>query len=982
MEYRAGRFDAAPPAAPPSQLVPMHLAAAADATLESGGGLPARQTFGVPPPRRPGASASRTASREAAPAAAPLSQWSVQRVVAWLCSELGMAEHGSNFRKAQVDGLTLPHLDAAALGELGVTAPLQQRELLEAARALAAAEPAVSGLVDGARRVRSWATQEVSRWLAEVVGLPRYCPAWEATAIDGTVLLCLDRSSLAELGVASALHRSLLLAEVERLHHTLAPMESTPHKQQLEPEPEPELEGVDAVVGMQTFEEEVREPARPTEAQRGREQQARAEAHRWQQEQEQQARDEERRWEQEQEQRRVEMERKQARQMESLRRTEQQQKRQRQQRHQEHEEQQQMRERQHQQQQQDAGLSLSVASPKALPPPAAAAIAPSGSNAPYNLPTPLSTWDAGDVGGWIARSVRLPQYASAFVKQEIDGSLLAVLDDDSLCELGVGSAFHRLKIIHGVQKLRTTSAGNADAPAGADDDGAVFSVPSWGTPVRNPGTSTGVAATAIRAARLENAAATTVQAAERGRQVRRCAREEAEAATRLQSVARGRAVRAAQAREAAAATVLQRATRERAERIAQQRLERTRQQSVKPLVAWSVAEVTSWLEHTCGLGQYVALFEQHEVDGTLLSYLDKPSLEELGVPSALHRLKLLTALGQLPAVQHSLAEMDGVSVSDAPAVASGATARDVRRSTLALDLDRDLERTFDGSVRQCRQGYSANQNQTLNRSQEDAFEIQSGSQSAGSVVLLPPVYVSSGLGEQASAWSTARDTPPPALRLVPPTPAAWTSGAAGASATSTASPQLQDLEQFQQQQQLMQEQQQEQQGVLGGLMRYQVQQQQQQQSQSQSQSLSSSSEALRAENEALRHRLEEVELLLAGAGRGIDTTATATATVPSPELPEGVPPTSATPATAAAAAAAASSSSSSSSSLAAFLSPWYDQLCEDLDALGVEAVDDFRELDSEDLEALASKLKKVPARKFLKHVMATVGIADGEANDI
>ena len=139
---------------------------------------------------------------------------------------------------------------------------------------------------------------------------------------------------------------------------------------------------------------------------------------------------------------------------------------------------------------------------------------------------------------------------------------------------------------------------------------------------------------------------------------------------------------------------------------------------------------------------------------------------------------------------------------------------------------------------------------------------------------------------------------------------------------------------------------------------------------------------MRAENEALRHRLEEVELLLAGAGRGIDTTATATATVPSPELPEGVPPTSATPATAAAAAAAASSSSSSSSSLAAFLSPWYDQLCEDLDALGVEAVDDFRELDSEDLEALASKLKKVPARKFLKHVMATVGIADGEANDI
>eukprot|EP01044_Picomonas_judraskeda_P037815 COSAG03_NODE_17355_length_377_cov_1.165468_1_plen_78_part_01 len=78
--------------------------------------------------------------------------------------------------------------------------------------------------------------------------------------------------------------------------------------------------------------------------------------------------------------------------------------------------------------------------------------------------------------------------------------------------------------------------------------------------MRSPGTSKGAAAEAIRAAKQEHAAATALQAAERGRRVRARSRAEAQAATRLQSVARGRAARAELAREAAAATVLQRAT--------------------------------------------------------------------------------------------------------------------------------------------------------------------------------------------------------------------------------------------------------------------------------------------------------------------------------------------------------------------------------------------------------------------------------------
>jgi len=188
--------------------------------------------------------------------------------------------------------------------------------------------------------------------------------------------------------------------------------------------------------------------------------------------------------------------------------------------------------------------------------------------------------------------------------------------------------------------------------------------------------------------------------------VRKQQKEEAEAATRLQSIARGRLARAQQAREGEAAVVLQRAARERAQRIESDRAEReidraerALQQSVKPLINWSVAEVISWLEHSVGLPQYVELFERHEVDGALLSYLDKVALEELGVPSALHRLKLLTSLAQLPAVQQCLADMS--AASDAPAVPSGATTAEVRRSALGL-MDRSGSSARDAMTEQSR----------------------------------------------------------------------------------------------------------------------------------------------------------------------------------------------------------------------------------------------------------------------------------------
>ena len=381
---------------------------AAGGPMLDDGALQARRHGGSAPSRPPGGRAEKTGAPriggdQTRPAVAadlatgleapPLSEWSVQDVVAWLNDEVGIADSAANFQRAQIDGLILPYLDGPALSDLGVTSPAQQRAVIAAVRALAAASSESvetgAGTGAGARRVRSWGTREVSRWLADVVGLPRYCQSWESAAIDGTVLCCLDRDSLAELGVGSALHRSLVLAEVQRLNRTLAPAERPqvpaaipPQRPGLpvdssrglqpefelkaqtgptpEPEPEPEREpeldqpsvvvdapvvvvGHDYVAGRRASSDgSVPKPAVST-PQRSHQHQARLEALRWQREQEQQARADAQRLEQEREHRKQETERKQAQRLAVLRREEQQLTRQRQQRHQQREEQEQQR---------------------------------------------------------------------------------------------------------------------------------------------------------------------------------------------------------------------------------------------------------------------------------------------------------------------------------------------------------------------------------------------------------------------------------------------------------------------------------------------------------------------------------------------------------------------------------------------------------------------------------------------------------------
>lgn len=176
----------------------------------------------------------------------PLCEWSVEEVEVWLGATLGMAEHRDHFRRAQVDGLTLPYLGLEALRELGVRSPAEQGMIRAAVRSLAAGGGgsggggvAIGGALarrgngdEAAAAVRRWGTSDVARWMSDVVGLPRLASSWQAACIDGTLLLCIDDQCLRSMGVSTALHRALILAEVERLdrYGPAAPRSKQPSK--------------------------------------------------------------------------------------------------------------------------------------------------------------------------------------------------------------------------------------------------------------------------------------------------------------------------------------------------------------------------------------------------------------------------------------------------------------------------------------------------------------------------------------------------------------------------------------------------------------------------------------------------------------------------------------------------------------------------------------------------------------------------------
>ena len=69
----------------------------------------------------------------------------------------------------------------------------------------------------------------------------------------------------------------------------------------------------------------------------------------------------------------------------------------------------------------------------------------------------------------------------------------------------------------------------------------------------------------------------------------------------------------------------------------------------------------------------------------------------------------------------------------------------------------------------------------------------------------------------------------------------------------------------------------------------------------------------------------------------------------------------------------------SESDLEAFLEPWYPSLKATLDELGAEAVEDLKELEAEHIDALASKLKVLQAKKFRKKLSTLAGAAEAAA---
>ena len=96
--------------------------------------------------------------------------------------------------------------------------------------------------------------------------------------------------------------------------------------------------------------------------------------------------------------------------------------------------------------------------------------------------------------------------------------------------------------------------------------------------------------------------------------------------------------------------------------------------------------------------------------------------------------------------------------------------------------------------------------------------------------------------------------------------------------------------------------------------------------------------------------------------------APAPAPLPQPAL--GLPPAAAAPTPVAASSSAASAADDS---LTSFLGSWYPALQADLDELGAEEAEDLKGLEPQDIELLASKLKKLQQPKFRKKMAAFLG---------
>ena len=66
------------------------------------------------------------------------------------------------------------------------------------------------------------------------------------------------------------------------------------------------------------------------------------------------------------------------------------------------------------------------------------------------------------------------------------------------------------------------------------------------------------------------------------------------------------------------------------------------------LNAMTVLDVGEWLKNSVGLGQYVELFKEHDIDGKVLSALTNEDMkDDLAITVLGHRMVILQAIRQL-----------------------------------------------------------------------------------------------------------------------------------------------------------------------------------------------------------------------------------------------------------------------------------------------------------------------------------------------
>ena len=81
----------------------------------------------------------------------------------------------------------------------------------------------------------------------------------------------------------------------------------------------------------------------------------------------------------------------------------------------------------------------------------------------------IQDWDVVEVGLWL-NSINLSQYRDVFFFNEVDGEMLADIDEDDLIAIPIERMGHRKKILRKVQVMRGGSAANSNSEH--DDDGS------------------------------------------------------------------------------------------------------------------------------------------------------------------------------------------------------------------------------------------------------------------------------------------------------------------------------------------------------------------------------------------------------------------------------------------------------------------------------------------------------------------------------